>query len=274
MSKRRKSIDDLKPKQKEVKTKQFKLKKKKTPKGGIGSPNSVKPPKYSKADSSFKDMSEYEKMLQKEYSKQRRRIINFIKRNEKRGFVFPETVIPPTVNEMKQKGKITIEDVEKLIDVRPKALYNTSQYGGEYSYGELISGKTGAHLARKRQYINGEMIETYVEPLSFHYYDKVRDEIMEMENETFDLSEHKYGLLELMEEKFNDYYDEYDNYLKTVYPMIGVLINELNYDSHPLQINKHTGQLSKLLAYQQDGLTDEQAYRLAELTNSTVGDFL
>lgn len=219
---------------------------------------------------SKRKLTNKQKALRSEYNKQRNRIKRFVKRRAKQGFLIDESIIPQTVT---QKGRITSRDIQRLKNITPEKIYSKSEFL-DYETGEVVNAKRGKVLARKRQYINGEIIETYVEPLSFHYYNKVRNEIMEMENETFDLSEHKYGLLELMEEKYNDYYDEYDNYLKTVYPMIGVLINELNYDSHPLQINKHTGQLSKLLAYQQDGLTDEQAYRLAELTNSTVGDFL
>ena len=211
-----------------------------------------------------------QKSLRAEYNKQRNRIKQFVNRRSKQGFLIDESIIPQTVT---QKGKITSRDIQRLKKITPEKIYAKSVFL-DYETGEVVGGKRGKVLARKRQYINGKMVESYVEPPSFHYYDMVRAEIMEMENKYFDLSDHKYGLLELMEEKFNDYYDEYDNYLGTVYPMIGVYINELNYDSHPKQINTHTGQLSKLLAYQQDGLTDEQAFRLAELTNSTVGDFL
>lgn len=76
------------------------------------------------------------------YSKQLRRIKQFIRRAEKRGFLFDDDVIS-------QKPKrITKASVRKLEKITPEKLYKKSVYGGEASYGEVVSGTEGAKLER------------------------------------------------------------------------------------------------------------------------------
>ena len=82
--------------------------------------------------------------LQQEYKKQRKRIQQFIRRAEKRGYQFEPNVLP-------QKPKrITAQSVERLKKLTPEKLYKKSVYGGEATYGEIVSGEKGRKLERKR----------------------------------------------------------------------------------------------------------------------------
>lgn len=82
--------------------------------------------------------------LQQEYRKQRRRIQQFIRRAEKRGYQFSENVIPD------KPKKITKGSVERLRKLTPEKLYKKSVYGGEATYGEIVKGTKGIQLERKK----------------------------------------------------------------------------------------------------------------------------
>ena len=82
--------------------------------------------------------------LRQEYKKQRRRIQQFIRRAKKRGYQFPENIIPSIPK------KITQKSVERLRKLTPEKLYKKSEYGGQASYGEVIKGTKGRELERKQ----------------------------------------------------------------------------------------------------------------------------
>ena len=80
---------------------------------------------------------------EREYDKQVKRIKQFISRAEKRGFIFPDNVIP------NKPKRITKASVRKLSKITPKELYKKAEYGGEASEGEIVSAKEGLELERK-----------------------------------------------------------------------------------------------------------------------------
>ena len=82
--------------------------------------------------------------LQQEYRQQRRRIQQFIRRAEKRGYVFDKQVLPD------KPKRITKQSVERLKKRTPDTLYKKARYGGEATYGEIVSGEKGRKLERKR----------------------------------------------------------------------------------------------------------------------------
>ena len=80
---------------------------------------------------------------QRAYAKQVKRIKQFIRRAEKRGYQFTESVIP-------QKPKrVTQASIRKLAQLTPEKLYQKAVYGGEASYGEIIKGTEGIKAERK-----------------------------------------------------------------------------------------------------------------------------
>lgn len=75
--------------------------------------------------------------VKSEYTKQRRRIQSFIRRAEKRGYLFGDNVLP------KIPKKITKASVRKLEKITPETLYKKALYGGEATDGEIVSGLEG-----------------------------------------------------------------------------------------------------------------------------------
>ena len=81
--------------------------------------------------------------LQAEYIKQEKRIKSFVRRATKRGFIFPENVIP------KRPKRITQKAVERLREMTAPSLYKEAQYV-ESSTGEVVSGYQGRKSERRR----------------------------------------------------------------------------------------------------------------------------
>lgn len=79
---------------------------------------------------------------ERDYSKQIRRVKQFIRRAEKRGYQFDEDVIP------QRPKRITQASVRKLAKLTPEKLYQKAEYGGLASYGEVVTGVKGVRLER------------------------------------------------------------------------------------------------------------------------------
>ena len=79
---------------------------------------------------------------ERDYSKQVKRIKQFIRRAEKRGYQFSEDVLP-------QKPKrVTQASVRKLAKLTPEKLYQKAVYGGLASEGEIVPATEGVKLER------------------------------------------------------------------------------------------------------------------------------
>lgn len=79
-----------------------------------------------------------------DYRKERRRIQSFIRRNERRGFIFDDNVLP------KIPKHITKASVRRLKKITPEYLYKRARYGGEATQGEIVSGVRGRELERSQ----------------------------------------------------------------------------------------------------------------------------
>lgn len=77
------------------------------------------------------------------YAKERNRIRSFLRRASKRGYQFPEGIIPAIP---KRKTEASIRKLKKLTK---DVLYEKAIYGGSASYGEIVSGKEGLKLERE-----------------------------------------------------------------------------------------------------------------------------
>lgn len=84
-----------------------------------------------------------QQVINKAYAKERNRIKSFVRRAEKRGYSFPESLIPSIP---KRKTEASVRKLKKLTK---EVMYSKATYGGEYTYGEIVSGKEG--LKRERQ---------------------------------------------------------------------------------------------------------------------------
>lgn len=89
------------------------------------------------------------------YSKQVRRIKQFISRAEKRGFYFNENVLP------KRPNRITQASVRKLAKLTPDKLYEKAEYAGSLSYGEIVPSIEGLKLERSARAKKGAETKKY-----------------------------------------------------------------------------------------------------------------
>lgn len=78
-----------------------------------------------------------------EYNKQVRRIKNFIKRAEKRGYEFSEDILPKTPK------RVTKQAIKRLENLKPKQLYAKAEFL-DTSTGEMLKGTKGRQLERQR----------------------------------------------------------------------------------------------------------------------------
>ena len=80
---------------------------------------------------------------QRAYAKQVKRIKQFIRRAEKRGYQFSENVLP------QRPKRVTQASIKKLVQLTPEKLYQKAVYGGEATGGEIVKGTEGIKLERK-----------------------------------------------------------------------------------------------------------------------------
>lgn len=97
------------------------------------------------AKTTKKRQSAKQQAINKEYAKERKRISSFLRRASKRGYKFPEGIMPAIP---KRKTEASIRKLKKLTK---ETLYEKAAYGGSASYGEVVSGKEGLKLERKER---------------------------------------------------------------------------------------------------------------------------
>lgn len=95
------------------------------------------------AKKTAKKQSAKQQAINKVYAKERNRLKSFVRRAEKRGYSFPDTLIPSIP---KRKTEASIRKLKKLTK---DVLYSKATYGGEATFGEIVSGKEGLKLERK-----------------------------------------------------------------------------------------------------------------------------
>lgn len=90
-----------------------------------------------------KRQSSEQQAINKAYAKERNRVRSFVRRAEKRGYSFPESIIPSIP---KRKTEASIRKLKKLTK---EMLYSKASYGGKATSGEIVSGKEGLKLERQ-----------------------------------------------------------------------------------------------------------------------------
>lgn len=90
-----------------------------------------------------KRQSAEQQAINKAYAKERNRVKSFVRRAEKRGYSFPESIIPSIP---KRKTEASIRKLKKLTK---EMLYSKASYGGGATFGEIVSGKEGLKLERQ-----------------------------------------------------------------------------------------------------------------------------
>lgn len=97
------------------------------------------------AKKTVKKQSAKQQAINNAYAKERNRIKSFLRRASKRGYQFPEGILPAIP---KRKTEASIRKLKRLTK---NVLYEKAIYGGSASYGEVVSGKEGLKLERKER---------------------------------------------------------------------------------------------------------------------------
>lgn len=95
------------------------------------------------AKKTVKKQSAKQQAINKAYAKERNRIKTFLRRASKRGYQFPEDILPSIP---KRKTEASIRKLKKLTK---DVLYEKAIYGGSASYGEVVTAKEGLKLERE-----------------------------------------------------------------------------------------------------------------------------
>lgn len=95
------------------------------------------------AKKTVKKQSAKQQAINKAYAKERNRIKSFLRRASKRGYQFPEDILPSIP---KRKTEASIRKLKKLTK---DVLYEKAIYGGSASYGEVVTAKEGLKLERE-----------------------------------------------------------------------------------------------------------------------------
>lgn len=90
---------------------------------------------------------------QQEWKKQLKRLQQFIRRAKKRGYTFPDDVIP------ERPKRITKKKLSKIKGINPQTLYSQAEFYNPET-GETISGLEGRTFERKRSARKGQLTKS------------------------------------------------------------------------------------------------------------------
>ena len=81
---------------------------------------------------------------QKEYQKERRRLLQAVRRGEQKGFIFPEDVVPPL------PSRVTKKQLQQIKETKPSDLYKVARWLDRET-GELVSSNEAKISTRTRK---------------------------------------------------------------------------------------------------------------------------
>lgn len=212
---------------------------------------------------------------QKAFQKERRRLLQAVRRAEKQGYIFPEDVVPTLPK------RVTKKQLEKIQATKPSDLYKVAQYVFEET-GEIVpaeqrkqevkqQGILKAKATRKKKAKQSKIAvpKEYYPTISI--IDTIRDRIDELQREakpSVDISRRKNELLIIFDDtvtfyEMNDSLSEYEDYLKEHESEIADLLNVISYDSDSEKINATFVSLGRLLNV--TSLSMEQAENLSAM---------
>lgn len=229
--------------------------------------------------------------LQKEYQKERIRLLRAVKRGEQEGFIFPEDVVPSLPK------RVTKKRLQEIQSIKPKHLYEKAQWVDKET-GELVDATSALEVKRKRQRKAKEQdISSYSKAQTDKYYpritaiDKVRERLETLEpslatvdrfgNELiglkreappwFSIENRKNELLRIFDDsvtynEMNNTLNEFEQYLIDNMIEIENGLNIIRYWSDPKEVETSFGTVGAIL--NQRSLSPEQAERLSAMSES------
>ena len=189
---------------------------------------------------------------QKAYQKERRRLLQAVRRAEKQGYIFPEDIVP------KLPKRVTKKRLENIQKIKPKVLYKKAEFVYQET-GEIVPAE------QRKQEVKQEAIAKAKETrkrkkksVSIYYpvisiIDTIRDRLSELTREAkppIPIENRKNELLAIFDDNVTLYGDniaEYEHYLEAHESEIADLLNVISYDSNAEQVSASFVSLGRLL---------------------------
>ena len=215
---------------------------------------------------------------QKVYQKERRRLLQAVRRAEKQGYIFPEDVVPELPK------RVTKKQLEKIQKIKPKDLYKKAEFVYKET-GEIIPAEQrkqevkqeatikAKETRKRKKKISTPSVPTYYPTISI--IDTIRDRLSELTREakpTIPIENRKNELLAIFEDNVTLYDDniaEYEHYLEVHESEIAELLNVISYDSDAEKVSASFVALGRLLNMQSLSMSQaENLSMMAEYYNS------
>ena len=213
---------------------------------------------------------------QKAYQKERRRLLQAVRRAEKQGYIFPEDIVPELPK------RVTKKQLEKIQKIKPKQLYKKAEFVYQET-GEIVPAEQRkqevkqeairkAKETRKRKKTSTPSVPTYYPTISI--IDTIRDRLAELTREAkppIPIENRKNELLAIFEDNITLYDNiaEYEHYLEAHESEIAELLNVISYDSNAEQVSASFVALGRLLNTQSLSISQaENLSMMAEYYNS------
>ena len=215
---------------------------------------------------------------QKAYQKERRRLLQAVRRAEKQGYIFPEDIVPDVPK------RVTKKQLEKIQKTKPKQLYKKAEFVYQET-GEIVPAEQRKQEVKQEAIIKAKetrkrekktstpYIPTYYPTISI--IDTIRDRLSELTREAkppIPIENRKNELLAIFEDNVTLYGDniaEYEHYLKEHESEIAELLNVISYDSDGEKVSASFVSLGRLLNMKSLSMSQaENLSMMAEYYNS------
>ena len=215
---------------------------------------------------------------QKAYQKERRRLLQAVRRAEKQGYIFPEDIVPEVPK------RVTKKQLEKIQKTKPKQLYKKAKFVYQET-GEVVPAeqrkqevkqeaiRKAKETRKRKKKISIPNVPTYYPTISI--IDTIRDRISELTREAkppIPIENRKNELLAIFEDNLTLYSDnitEYEHYLEEHESEIADLLNVISYDSNAEQVSASFVSLGRILNTKSLSMSQaENLSTMAEYYNS------
>ena len=215
---------------------------------------------------------------QKAYQKQRRRLLQAVRRAEKQGYIFPEDVVPELPK------RVTKKQLENIQKIKPKELYKKAEFVYQET-GEIVPAEQRKQEVKQEAIIKAKetrkrkkktstpYIPTYYPTISI--IDTIRDRLSELTREAkppIPIENRKNELLSIFDDNvtlYGDNISEYEHYLGAHESESAELLNVISYDSDAEKVSASFVSLGRLLNMQSLSMSQaENLSMMAEYYNS------
>ena len=215
---------------------------------------------------------------QKAYQKERRRLLQAVRRAEKQGYIFPEDIVP------KLPKRVTKKQLKNIQKIKPKQLYKKTIFVYQET-GEIVPAEQRKQEVKQEAILKAKETRKRKNKISTHstpkYYptisiiDTIRDRILELTREAkppIPIENRKNELLAIFEDNVTLYGDniaEYEHYLKAHESEKADLLNVISYDSNAEKVSASFVTIGRLLNIQSLSISQaENLSMMAEYYNS------